>query len=410
VSRFSPLRTPAFRRLAGAYAISRGGDMLAIVALAIVVWDETHSTFATTGLFIALEFLPALFAPALTARLDRIPTARVLPIVYALEAVVFVLLVLLTQRFSLAPLLVLVAVDGALGVVARALCRGAIAAVLEPTGNLREGNALLSMALAPNMAIGGALGAALLAWQGADAALLVNAATFAFGAVLVGTARGLPVFDAESDEEADWRVRLRAGFRYVRGHRTVLILLLGQSAAMVFFALTEPIEVQYTRESLGASAGGYGALIATWGVGVVLGSILYAWLGTRRLGLTALIATAVQGAAFVALGAAANIEVACAISVVGGAANGAQVAAVGTAIQESIKLEFQARVMSIYEAAIVASPGVGYMLGGVLGAAFGGRAAFTIAGVGVFVVAAAVLLARPYGAVARAPQPEGTSA
>jgi MFS family permease len=409
VSRFSPLRSPAFRRLAGAYAISRGGDMLAIVALAIVVWDETHSTFATTGLFIALEFLPALVAPALTARLDRIPTARVLPIVYLLETVVFVLLVLLIQSFSLAPLLVLVAIDGALGVVARALCRGAIAAVLEPAGNLREGNALLSMALAPNMAIGGALGAALLAWQGADAALLVNAATFAFGAVLVGTARGLPVYDADAEDE-HWRARLRAGFRYVRGHRTVLILLLGQSAAMVFFALTEPIEVQYTRESLGASAGGYGALIATWGVGVVLGSILYAWLGTRRLGWTALISTVVQGAAFVALGAAANIEVACAISVVGGAANGAQIAAVGTAIQESIKLEFQARVMSMYEAAIVASPGVGYMLGGVLGAAFGGRAAFTIAGVGVFVVAAAVLLARPYGGLGRAPAPEGTSA
>jgi predicted MFS family arabinose efflux permease len=413
MSALAPLRVPAFRRLGGAYAINRTGDMVAIVALAIVVWDETHSTLATTALFIALEFVPALAAPALTARLDRIPTGRVLPAVYALEAAVFCLLALLSQSFSLVPLLALVAVDGALGVVARALGRGAIAAVLAPTGQLREGNALLNMALAPNMAIGGALGAGLIAWSGADAALLVNAATFGFAGLMVLTARGLPRYDADDDGAPveHWRTRLSAALTYIREHRALMVLLCGQAAAMVFFALTEPIEVAYTRDALGAGAGGYGAMIAAWGVGIMVGSVLYTWLGTKRLAAAALVATLLQGVAYVALGAAPDIEAACAISIVGGAANGTQLAAVATAIQEAIALDFQARVMSIYEAAMTAAPGIGYLLGGGLGAAFGGRAAFTVAGVGVLVVLVSVLVARPtLSGYVRAPRPEASSA
>jgi predicted MFS family arabinose efflux permease len=387
--------------------------MVALVALAILVWDETHSTFATTGLFIALEFLPALVAPALTARLDRIPTGRVLPAIYLTEAVAFVGLAFLSQNFSLALLLVLVAFDGALGVVSRALCRSAIAAVLEPTGNLREGNALLNMALAPNLAIGGALGAGLLAFLGTGGALFVNAATFAVAAVVVLTARGLPRFDAETADEAHWRARFRAGIRYLRGHRTVLILIVGQVGVTVCFALTEPIEVAYTREALGAGPSAYGAFIASWGLGIVVGSVVYTWVGVRNLAVTALVGTTLQGLSYAALAAAGGIEAACAIALVGGAANGAQVAALGTAIQEGIAIEFQARVMSIYEAAMTAGPGLGYMLGGLVGATAGQRAAFMVAGVGVIAVTAAVVLARPYSArdgARREPEPEPGSA
>src|SRR3712207_2959073 len=155
------------------------------------------------------------------------------------------------------------------------------------------------------MALGGALGAGLLAWQGVEVALLANAASFALGGLLVLTARGLPRYEADEDEpEEHWQTRFAAGLASIRGHRPLLVLVVAQSAAMVFFALTEPIEVQYTRESLDAGRGGYGALIAAWGVGIMLGSALYTWLGTKRLAATALVATTAQGAAFIGLGAA----------------------------------------------------------------------------------------------------------
>jgi MFS family permease len=405
MSALAPLRIPAFRRLAGAYAISRLGDVLAIVALAVAVYDRTHSTFATMGLFVALEFLPALAAPALTARLDRIPVRRVLPVLYLLEAGVFCVLAALTHSFSLAPFLALVALDGALGVVARALCRGAVAGVLEPRGQLREGNALLNMALAPNMVIGGVIGATLVASSGTSVALLANAGTFAFGALALATARGLPLYEADDEEEEPehWRQRLAEAVSYLRANRLAFALLMGQAAALVFFALTEPIEVAYTRDSLDAGPGGYGVLIATWGAGVMAGSVIYTWVGARRLAVTTVVATVVQGIAYLGLAAAPTIEVAGLVSIVGGAANGAQLVAIATAIQETVSQRFQMRVMSFYEALSTAAPGVGYLLGGALGAAFGGRAAFAVAGCGVLAVVLLVAAARPWRRLAPAP-------
>src|SRR4051794_12092569 len=412
MQKLAPLRIPAFRRLIAVYAINRLGDIVALVAMAIVVWDKTHSVWATTGLFAALEFVPALAAPAITARLDRLPVARVLGVLYAIEAAIFVTLASLTHAFALAPFLLLVAAEGMIAVVTRAICRGALAAVLEPKGQLREGIALLNLAISPTMALGAIFGAGLVATMGGGAALLANAGTFAFGALVIGTARGLPHYEAEEEEgEAEhWRVRLSAAVQYMREHRLVMALLLGQGAATAFFAMTEPIEVVYTRDALGGGPGAYGALIAAWGIGVIAGNVVYTWLARKSLAGALVISTLGQGAALIALGIAPNIEVACAIALVGGAANGAQGAALLTALQEAIDMDFQTRVMAFFEAVITAAPGVGYLLGGAVAAAAGGRAAFVIAGVGVFAVSALVAAARPWRATAPAPALAHTAA
>jgi predicted MFS family arabinose efflux permease len=393
----APLRLPAFRRLAGAYAISRFGEFIALVAIAPAVYDQTHSALAVAALLLAREMAPVAVAPALTARLDRVPIRRVVPAVYAAEAVLMCALALLTRHFSFVPFLAIVAVDGALGVTGRALCRAGFAAALDATGELRAGNALVSVAVAPSMAIGGIAGGALVAAGSTDLALLVTALVFALGALLGARVGQVGRVDAtEPEQGGEWRERLREGFAYLRSNRLVLVLLIAQTAALVFFAMTEPIEVPYTRDTLAAGAGGYGALVAAWGVGVILGGIVYAAVGQRRLAVTLVVATVLQGASFFGLAAATTIVGACAIAVVGGAANGAQLAAIATAIQEAIALEFQARVMSIYEAATTASPGIGYLIGGALGALAGGRVAFAAAGAGVLAVTLAAAAARPW--------------
>src|SRR3954466_11127007 len=200
MGKLAPLRIPAFRRPIPVYAINRLGDIVALVAMAIVVWDKTHSVWATTGLFAALEFVPALAGPVITARLDRLPVARVLGVLYAIEAAIFVTLASLTHAFAIAPFLLLVAAEGMIAVITRAICRGSIAAVLEPTGELREGIALLNLAVSPTMALGAIFGAGLVATAGADVALLVNAGSFAFGAVLIATTRGLPRYEPEAGD------------------------------------------------------------------------------------------------------------------------------------------------------------------------------------------------------------------
>src|SRR3982751_4616788 len=90
------LRVRGFPALATSYALNELGDNLGVVALAILVLERTDSALATTALFLAARFLPALAAPALTAGLDRRPTRRVLPALYVVEAAAFAGLALLS--------------------------------------------------------------------------------------------------------------------------------------------------------------------------------------------------------------------------------------------------------------------------------------------------------------------------
>ena len=257
--RLAPLRVRGYRQLAGSYAINRIGDVLALIALAVVVYDETHSALATTGMFLAMEFLPSLLAPALTARVERLPVARLLTTIYVVEALTFAALALLTRHFSLPLVLVLLCVDGTLAVLARAITRGALANLLEPAGLLREGNALLNLGLAPAFAAGGALAGVLVGAFGADVALLIDAASFGLAAALTATTPRLSGEEPDEGEDEHWRVRLRAALGYVRRHRYARMLLVAQATIMVFFTLTIPIEVVYVRESLDAGPAGYGA-------------------------------------------------------------------------------------------------------------------------------------------------------
>ncbi|HEX5619691.1 MAG TPA: hypothetical protein VFX51_14815, partial [Solirubrobacteraceae bacterium] len=107
----------------------------------MLVYDRTEAVIPTVAFFVVAKFLPALLAPVLTARLDQVAVRRSLPALYVLEALVFGSLALIADGdFVLALVLVLGLLDGALALTARALTRGAVAAILQPAGLLREGN------------------------------------------------------------------------------------------------------------------------------------------------------------------------------------------------------------------------------------------------------------------------------
>ena len=89
----------------------------------------------TAAFFIAAKFLPALLAPALTARLDQISLRRSLPGLYVLEAAAFAALALIASGDFFLPLvLALGLLDGALAITGRGLTRGAVASILQPAG------------------------------------------------------------------------------------------------------------------------------------------------------------------------------------------------------------------------------------------------------------------------------------
>jgi MFS family permease len=382
-----PIRLPGFRSLGFAYLVNELGNWLGEIALAILVFDRTGSPVATAALFCAMHFVPALISPALTTRLEPFQSRRALPALYGLEAVGFAVLALLVEDFALALVLLIAVIDGSIASTARALTRASATALLAPAGQLREGNALLNLAFTIGAAGGPALAGLVVAGAGVGTALAGDAISFAAVALLLALTRELPNPRTET-EETDWRERLRKGLSYVRERPALRRLLAAQAAAFVFFAIVIPIEVVFAKETLDAGDAGYGVLLASWGVGMVLGSLAFAAL--RRVALPALLlfSTLAIGVAYLATGASPNLVLACAASVVGGFGNGIQWIALVTAVQELTRATYQARVLGLLEALASAMPGIGFLLGGAIAAIFEPRASYAVAGAGVVVVTA----------------------
>ena len=133
---------------------------------------------------------------------------------------------------------------------------------------------------------------------------------------------------------------------------------------------------------------GYGALLAGWGIGMVLGSVVFAAVRRVRLPVLLFLSTAAIGVAYLGTSASPNLFAACAASCLGGLGNGVQWIALVTAVQELTRAAFQARVLSLLEALASVMPGVGFLLGGAITAVFEPRASYAVAGAGVLVVLA----------------------
>src|SRR6266542_4144159 len=328
----APLRLGAFRRLALVRFVDELGDWLGEIALAVLVFDRTGSPMATAVLFLALQFAPAIATPPLVARLEGLHTRLSLTGLNALQAAVFAALAAVSTDFSLVVVIALAMVAGSLAVSGRTLTRAAAAAMLSPRGMLREGNALLN--------IGFTAGAAL-------------------GPPLAG-------------------------------------LLAAQAAAFVFFAVVIPIEVVFAKETLGSGDAGYGALLASWGAGMLGGGVVFAALPRTSLRTLLGVSTLAVGFAYLATAASPTLLVACVASSIGGAGNGVQWVGLMTAVQQLAPAGYQARVISLLEALAKAMPGVGFLLGGALAAIFNPRVSYAVAGAGVMavLVTAAVVLSR----------------
>jgi MFS family permease len=382
-----PLRLPGFANLGFAYLVNELGNWLGEIALAVLVFDQTGSPMATAALFCGMHFAPALLGPPLVSALEALPVRVSLPLLYAAEAVAFAVLALFVDDFVLIAVLGLATIDGSLASASRALTRAAAAATLAPAGQLREGNALLNVAFTVGAAGGPAIAGVVVAGAGIEAALLADAASFLIVAATLSVARGLRLPE-EREGPTGWVPRLRRGLDYVRERPALRRLLGAQALAFVFFALVIPIEVVFAKETLDAGDAGYGALLASWGVGMVVGSLLFAALRRIPLRRLLLVSTLAIGVAYLATAVSPTLAVACAASVIGGLGNGVQWIALVTAVQELTRAAYQARVLALLEALASAMPGAGFLLGGAIATLFEPRLSYAVAGVGVIAVLA----------------------
>lgn len=273
--------------------------------------------------------------------------------------------------------------------------------------DLPAANSLLQGVENLALTVGPIVGGVLVAGTGPDVAYWINAATFLISAALVVRIPGTLLQAAPAPSEGHLR-DLAAGFALVRRSRALATVLLAWGAAMFAVAGVNVAEVALAKDAFDAGDFGYGLMLGTTGLGLVLGS-LYAASALERRGLGAVYGASLGLLAF-GYGCAAispDVWIAAAALVLSGAGNGAALVCNSLLVQRGVPDRLRGRAFTLLMSANFGVLGIGMLVAGPATDAVGPRWVWGVAAA-IMAVAAAIgfVLARSVREVPRAPREE----
>ena len=379
------LRVPYFRAWFLSQILSAAGTMMQIVAVSWLVLRVSHSG-VDVGLLSAFALLPVLvIGPWAGWMSDRFDRRHLLIATQSALIATSVAQALATARSH--PLLWLIFLIAlASGVVGSpdGAARQVYANDLVGPERLTSAVGLTEVVINLSRVLGPAVAGLLLATLGVSACCWANAASFVPSLVVLLTQRGVrtrPTGERRHDH------RFATGWRYAWRHPTIRLSLALAAASGLLFNLSVPLPLLAAR-TFHVGAGGYGLMMAAFGVGGVGGAALAAsaheppsrrqvlLLGAAT-GVVVLLSAAAfdRGAFYLGLAAAGCVSIWF-------------VARTNAYVQLATEPELRGRVMAVWTMALpgfmpIASPIVGW-----IGSTLGPRAAFATAGVLMLGVAA----------------------
>ena len=292
---------PQFRLFFAGGALSVIGDRVTLVALPFGVL-AAGGDVSDVGLVAAAQFIPFLIL-ALPAGVvaDRKQRKRILVISDALCGVCQLLagILLVAGVAAVWHLAVIAFAFGALQSLGMPALSGFIPQTLADPRNVQPANAVRSLAMSTGAIAGPALAAGLVALAGPGGALIFDAATFFAGATLVSLVRpnALP---PEDDAEQGMIAGIRGGWQEVRGRSWVwsflVVLAIYHVVVLPSVYVLGPV---LSEEEFGGAAG-WGAIVAAFGIGAVLGDLLMLrWRPAKAMRVAAIAAVVASSQAVV---------------------------------------------------------------------------------------------------------------
>jgi MFS family permease len=360
--------------------VSNSGNWLFNVTAAVVVFELSGSALQV-GLVSIAQFLPLVlvspFAGALSDRVDRrkLLLASVLVSTSAATGLAVLALTVGVAAFGSAWPVIATAAGIGVGQAIAIPSLTALVPDLVADVDLESGVALTSLTFNLGRALGPATSGVLLATLGAEAAFAVNAVSFLalIAALLVIRVRQRAAAAPTTDRS------VRAGLRYVRADRVVLLLLV--AVATTGFAADPMITLA---PPLAAEVGGGGTLVAVlvsaFGIAAAPASVVSGRL-QRQLGS---LTVGGLGMGSMALGlTTAALAPVPAVLVVGFASTGAGfvLALTGftSVLQRRIPNELRGRIMALWSVAFLGNRPFAAAIDGAAADRVGPRWAMTVA-------------------------------
>jgi MFS family permease len=389
------LHHPLFRRYSAGVLLSLIGNWVEAAAYGYVVLLLGGSA-ATLGVIGFLNTIPNLvFALPAGALADRYDRRNLLLVFQSLNMALAAALAVTwaTGTLTIGLLGVLAVLGGILGTLSFAPFQAMLAATV-PKRDLESAVAINSLSLQVARFVGPAIAGFVLAAAGPTWVFGVNAVSFVavlgMLAVLPGSrpARTVAVRAGGATSEA---------FRYVFGQRSLAAMMALMLVAGLFgtppVAFMIPAIVRY---NLHAGAGMLGAIMATIGLGSLLGSIALLRLSSRpNKGEPLLVGFVVTGAALAGIGASTHAWLSLVLAFAGGFAGVLFVGLSTVVVQAMSTDEIRARALAIWAGAFVGMLPFGALLTGGMAALIGPGGAVFVDGVAVIAGAIAVVALRP---------------
>ena len=370
--------------ITGAVGISALGDFLLWIPLTLHLQDMTDSAIAVAALFVALWAPVVVLAPAAGLLVDRMESRALL--VGASLAQAGVAAGLAFALDSVAAILVLAALLGGGFAVAQP-AEFALVPVIGRGRDLTRLNGYVESSRYIGMMAGPVAGGILGGVGGTEAAMLVNAASFAAVAVagLMLHARRPPGVPEEGETD-----RARDGIVHLFRDRELGLVMWVVFVSLLFMTATVTAEVFFLREDLEVGETLYGLIFGTWVVGMAFGALVIARrVPKQALALGTLVGVGMQSVG-VGLPAAVLAAWFCAaLWLVGGMAHGTKNVLARTLIQERVPERVHGRAFAAYNGLRNGAELIAIAAGGLLVAVLGARVTLALAG--AFPLAAALV-------------------
>ena len=346
VSYISLFRVPGFGRFAATILLGRGAQSMWLVGIVLFVLARFHSA-GLAGLVVFLGIFPALLmSPLAGALIDRYGRVRFVTFDYFVAALslVGIASLSLTHLLTAGLLLPLVVLGSLTGILSAAGLRTMVPLML-PRHLWDRGNAADSVGYTAVAIAGPALAGGLVGWLGAEAALLVTAAVFAAGGVVMV---GMREPGALGQSSAPLLRDALGAIGYVVRNvtlRGIALCLFVLNVGAGILIVTLPVLVL---DHLHGGAAQVGMILAAQGAGGVVSALLFGRLGSEgRERIVMAITAAVAAAATALLLVAGNLLVVAVASLLIGLATGPLDVAIFSLRQRATEVAWFGRAIAV---------------------------------------------------------------
>ena len=391
----SVLRHRDLRLLLTSELVSAIGSWAYNVALAVYVYDSTHSALWVSSVFL-VRFVPSMFLSAyggiLAERFERVRLMVTDDLLMMLWQALLAVSVL-----GHGPVALAIVLAGLTSVSSTSYTPAVAAMIPQLAGedDLAAANALNSTIDNLVIIVGPAVGALLLLASSPAVVFGVNAATFAFAAAMVSRlqTRSHPSDVTEAGSAGPVRQMWR-GLQAIAASRPALALVSFSVLASFVYGTDTVLFVYISKLQLGTGATGYGYLLAAMGVGGILGALFVNQLAALpRLGPVITAGMAVYCLPTFALIWVHSPELAFVLEVVRGSGTLVVDVLAITALQRSVPPQMVARVFGVFFALVLAAISLGSLLAAILVGSVRLHPTLAVLGLGVPALA---LLAYPW--------------